>query len=56
MHSCAFCKNPISPLAEWKGNDGRFYCSEFCAEAGENIEPLAGSPMPEMDITEGAKP
>jgi len=21
---------------EWKGNDGRFYCNEFCADAGED--------------------
>ena len=35
MHHCAFCKNPLRPLTEWKGNDGRFYCSEFCADAGE---------------------
>jgi len=35
MHDCAFCKNPLRPLAEWKGNDGRFYCSEFCADAGD---------------------
>jgi hypothetical protein len=35
MHNCAFCKNPLRPLAEWKGNDGLFYCSEFCADAGE---------------------
>ncbi len=41
MHNCAFCKNPISPLAEWKGNDDLLYCNEFCAEAGESIEPLS---------------
>jgi hypothetical protein len=29
MHNCAFCKNPLRPLKEWKGDDGRFYCSEF---------------------------
>jgi len=33
MHDCAFCKNPLRPLAEWKGSDGRFYCSEFCADS-----------------------
>jgi hypothetical protein len=43
MHNCAFCKNPINLLAEWKGNDGRLYCNEFCAEAGESVEPL-GAP------------
>ena len=35
MDNCAFCKNPLRPLAEWKANDGRFYCSEFCADAGD---------------------
>jgi hypothetical protein len=38
MHHCAFCKNPLWPLTEWKGNDGRFYCSEFCADAGDTSE------------------
>ena len=35
MHHFAFCKIPLRPLTEWKGNDGRFYCSEFCADAGD---------------------
>jgi hypothetical protein len=35
MHHCAFCKNPLGPLTDWKGNGGRFYCSEFCADAGD---------------------
>jgi hypothetical protein len=35
MHNCAFCKNPLRPLTEWKGNGARFYCSEFCADAAE---------------------
>jgi hypothetical protein len=35
MHNCAFCKNPLRPLTEWKGNDGRFYCGEFCADTGD---------------------
>jgi hypothetical protein len=38
MHHFAFCKNPLRPLTEWKGNDGRFYCSEFCADAGDTPE------------------
>jgi hypothetical protein len=38
MHHCAFCKNPLHPLTEWKGNDGQFYCSEFCADAGDTLE------------------
>jgi len=40
MHHCAFCKNPLRPLTEWKGNDGQFYCSEFCADAGDTPETL----------------
>jgi hypothetical protein len=35
MQTCASCGNPLSPLTEWKGSDSRFYCSEFCADAGE---------------------
>ena len=38
MHYCAFCKNPLRPLTEWKANDGRFYCSEFCADPGDTPE------------------
>jgi hypothetical protein len=53
MHNCAFCNNPLSPLTEWKGNDGRFYCSEFCADAGElDFSPL--SEPQEMASTTGA--
>lgn len=35
MHNCAFCGNPLRPLDEWKGDDDRFYCGEFCADAGD---------------------
>ena len=56
MHNCAFCRNPLRPLAEWKGNDGRFYCSEFCADAGESMEPVAASQLPEVPSTAGASP
>jgi hypothetical protein len=46
MHHCAFCKNPLTPLTEWKGDDGRFYyCSEFCADAGGTPEtPIVSQP------------
>jgi hypothetical protein len=54
MHNCAFCRNPLRPLAEWKGNDRRFYCSEFCADAGETVEQVAASKLPEMASTQGA--
>jgi hypothetical protein len=50
MRDCALCKRPIRPLADWKGHDGRFYCSEFCADAGEFRE-LVGSKLPEMVAT-----
>jgi hypothetical protein len=53
MHNCAFCRNPLKPLAEWKGDDGSFYCSEFCADAGETIAPVAASQLPEMASTAG---
>jgi hypothetical protein len=36
MHNCAFCGNPLMPLSEWKASDGQFFCSEFCADAGES--------------------
>src|SRR6185369_6971350 len=39
MHHCAFCNNPLRRLTEWKGIDGRFYCSEFCADAGDSEMP-----------------
>ena len=32
MRTCVICGRPLRQLAEWKGRDGRFYCSEFCAE------------------------
>ena len=32
---CPFCKNPLTPWYQWKASDGRFYCNEFCADAGE---------------------
>jgi hypothetical protein len=48
MHNCAFCRNPLRPWAEWKGNDGRFYCSEFCEDAGETVAPVPASQMPAM--------
>ena len=44
MHNCAFCRNPLRPLAEWKGNDGLFYCSEFCADAGETLSQCRNRP------------
>jgi hypothetical protein len=54
MHNCAFCKNPIKPLSDWKGSDGRFYCSEFCAEANESIEPEVAVKQPDTASTAGA--
>jgi hypothetical protein len=56
MHNCAFCRNPLRPLAQWKGNDGHFYCSEFCADAGETISPVAAPRLPEMPSTTGTSP
>ena len=32
---CPFCKNPLTPWYQWKASDGRLYCNEFCADAGE---------------------
>ena len=46
MHNCWFCKNPLRPWAEWKGNDEHFYCNEFCADAGStmNVPVVPGAP------------
>lgn len=44
MHNCAFCRNPLKPLSEWKASDGQFYCSEFCADAGESVRSLVARP------------
>jgi hypothetical protein len=54
MHNCAFCKNPLRPLQEWKGNDGRFYCSEFCADAGDTELPVALIHASDVRATTGA--
>ena len=48
MHSCPFCKNPLRPGMEWKGSDGRFYCNEFCADAGEDQIVHLVPKLPEM--------
>jgi hypothetical protein len=53
MHNCAFCKNPLRPRTEWKGSDGRFYCSEFCADAGDLDRPSFAKP--EMAGATGAR-
>ena len=34
---CPFCKNPLTPWFQWKASDGRLYCNEFCADAGEMV-------------------
>jgi hypothetical protein len=55
MHNCALCNQPLHPCSEWKGTDGYFYCSEFCADSGEpnaapvlskdnNVASIAGAP------------
>jgi hypothetical protein len=55
MHYCAFCKNPLRPLTEWKANDGRFYCSEFCADAGDTPETSVISKPAEIVSGAGAQ-
>jgi hypothetical protein len=44
MHNCWFCKNPLKPWAEWKGDDEHFYCNEFCADAGAMEMPTVPGP------------
>ena len=36
MNHCAFCRNPLKPLSEWRAQDGVFYCNEFCADAADD--------------------
>ena len=50
---CPFCKNPLTPWYQWKASDGRLYCNEFCADAGETTvefhavsRRISGSPAP----------
>jgi hypothetical protein len=50
MRNCSFCKNPLRPGMEWKGSDGRFYCNEFCADAGED-QIVHVPKLPEMTPT-----
>ena len=41
MH-CPNCNQEIHPLSAWLTGSGKFYCSEFCAEAdGVSIRQLA---------------
>jgi hypothetical protein len=41
MHKCCpFCKNPLTPWYQWRASDGRLYCNEFCADAGETTAEL----------------
>ena len=47
-NSCPFCKNPLTPWYQWKASDGRFYCNEFCADAGETVE-FTPSAAPSLD-------
>ena len=52
MHNCAFCRQPLRPWSEWKGNDGRLYCGEFCADAGVTLHT---SVKPEPTIAHGSE-
>ena len=51
MRNCWFCKNPLRPWAEWKGDDEHFYCNEFCADAGGSMDtPVIPGP-PQAAVT-----
>jgi hypothetical protein len=61
MHNCPFCKNPLRPWTECKGSDGRFYCSEFCSDAGGSStaatwDAHAGPAAPALAFPAGAHP
>ena len=36
LMQCVFCRKEIAPLGAWRSSSGKFYCSEFCAEAETN--------------------
>jgi len=55
MQHCAFCKNPLIQLSEWKGTDGRFYCNEFCADASEATE-LVHRSVPPASLAQDRTP
>jgi hypothetical protein len=51
MRNCWFCKNPLRPWAEWKGDDSRVYCNEFCADAGTTMGVAVIPGPPEITAT-----
>ena len=55
MHNCAFCKNPLMPMTEWKADDGRFYCSEFCADGGDTEASLTWNRAEEATLQGAAE-
>ncbi len=48
---CSNCHCTIDPKAAWKGSAGRFYCSEFCAdaEAQDHVGPARCVSKDEID-------
>ncbi len=36
---CPSCRQAVKPETAWKSANGRFYCSEFCADS-ETVKPV----------------
>jgi Prokaryotic metallothionein len=36
---CPSCRQAVKPETAWKSANGRFYCSEFCADS-ETVTPV----------------
>jgi hypothetical protein len=56
MQLCAFCKNVLRPWTEWKGNDGQLYYNEFCADAGDTLDPVPAPKAPDMPSAADVNP
>jgi hypothetical protein len=51
MARCAFCLREVDAKEAWKGSQGHFFCSEFCAD----MEPTYLFP-PEVSSAEPPDP
>jgi hypothetical protein len=55
MRDCAFCRKALTLWTEWKGTDGQFYCSEFCADSEETSNVLVPPKPREVGSLAGAQ-
>jgi hypothetical protein len=42
---CLCCGRPIEPRYAWRGCNGRFYCSGFCADSGDGFSSTSPEPV-----------